>query len=677
MEEDMMKFGCSYYPEAWPRERWASDIRMMREAGMDTVRMGEFNWGKFERSEGVFDFSGYMDVVSEMGKNGILVMLCTPTAAPPKWMSAKYPEILKMHENGSRVNPNGRRQYCPSSRKYREFSARIVSEMAGAFKGMPNVISWQIDNEISAEEEISQPCVCPECTARFREYLRKKYGTVDELNKAWNGAFWSGDFSCWEDIKPPFIRTSWRMEYSRFMSSLYTEFVNMQRDILKKANPSWKITTNMWTTFMPDVEPSEAFAGMDFASCDVYINNDNIEFFRSFWDFYRNVKGFPQEFTVGETGAWNRVSSGADASQTLRTWMWEMIARGVDTILYFRWRQSVMGEENHPAILPWSGVPGDIYSMIKSAREEYLSLNDELSDLPLPDAEAVILHEPLSALFFKKTNDYNYFRTVVRCNSALCTFGLTADIAPVNPALNLKKYKLVILPLMMHVPAYLAEMLECYVRGGGVVLSMPKLNQLDETGKYRMETAPYGMRNLFGLGVNENSTVAKYVDFKDFAIKDIPSGARTEIRESLFGQNFGVRDYMEKIEPEGCVSPALFDTGRFSGCPLLTENNFGKGKALYMAAISDSTGITEAVRYALSISGRPTDVIFPEGTCAVRRGDIVFMMNSSEKTVRIKTALGKADVLFGEYSDDGTASLPPYGVCIIRAEKKTESGNLQ
>ena len=229
----MKYFGCAWYPEAWPRERWAEDIRLMKEAGINAVRMGEFNWGRFEPQEGKFEFSDYRHLLEKLHENGIAVLLCTPTAAPPKWMSSRYPEILKSDKTGQPVYDGNRRHCCPSSLKFREFSRRITEKMAETFRDSPAIFAWQLDNEIAAEAEHGF-CFCDGCAKRFRTHLEMKYRTVENLNAAWNGAFWSGDFTSFDEIDPRnFKRVSWKAEYAQFMSSLYTELAYEQRDILQ------------------------------------------------------------------------------------------------------------------------------------------------------------------------------------------------------------------------------------------------------------------------------------------------------------------------------------------------------------------------------------------------------------------------------------------------------------
>lgn len=198
----MKYFGCAYYPEAWEKPRWETDFRMMRDLGFNMVRLGEFNWGKFEPEEGVFLFDEYLEVLDLANRYGIRVMMCTPTAAVPRWMATHYPETQKRRADGTLPENDARQTYCPSSPKFRFFADRIVTEMAHAFRNHPAVAMWQLDNELSVEAATGL-CVCEECSKRFQSAMREKYRTLEAFNRAWNGAFWSGDFQSWEDLKPP------------------------------------------------------------------------------------------------------------------------------------------------------------------------------------------------------------------------------------------------------------------------------------------------------------------------------------------------------------------------------------------------------------------------------------------------------------------------------------------
>ena len=101
-------FGTDYYPEHWPRDRWATDARMMREMGISIVRMAEFSWAKWEPAEGVFHFEDLDEAIEILAKEGIDCILGTPTAAPPAWIIQKNPEIQPVDSHGHRLHFGGR-----------------------------------------------------------------------------------------------------------------------------------------------------------------------------------------------------------------------------------------------------------------------------------------------------------------------------------------------------------------------------------------------------------------------------------------------------------------------------------------------------------------------------------------------------------------------------------------
>ena len=165
----------------------------MRECGVNAVRMGEFAWAFIEPSEGRYDFALFDPAIATMGRYGIKTILGTPTAAPPKWLTHKYPEVLHVFESGQRADDQSRRQYCYNSAVYRRFSRAIVEALAQHYRDNPNVVGWQIDNEVNNE---NRECFSDSCRLAFRKWLRDKYGTLDALNTRWGTRFWSqpGDF---------------------------------------------------------------------------------------------------------------------------------------------------------------------------------------------------------------------------------------------------------------------------------------------------------------------------------------------------------------------------------------------------------------------------------------------------------------------------------------------------
>lgn len=213
-------FGVDYYPEAWPESYWEDDARRMREAGVTTVRMAEFAWYLMEPQEGTFDFRLFDRAIAVMGRHGIKTILGTPTAAPPKWLTHKYPETLAVSSNGRPVNDQTRRHYCYNSPIYRQMSKKIVEAMAGHFKDHPNVVGWQTDNEFNCH--ISE-CYSDSCRRAFRTWAKGRYADLESLNRRWGTGVWSQWYTDWEQLDLPFPAPAQQnpglmLDYKRFLS---------------------------------------------------------------------------------------------------------------------------------------------------------------------------------------------------------------------------------------------------------------------------------------------------------------------------------------------------------------------------------------------------------------------------------------------------------------------------
>jgi beta-galactosidase len=193
--------GSSYYPEWWDPSEWKIDFRQMHDLGLNTVRMGEFAWAGFETSEGKFDFAWMDEAIAIANQNHIDVILGTPTASVPPWLYQAHPDVLSGDRNGL-YTYGGRKGYNTNSPNYLKASARIVEALAKHYGRHPGVIGWQLDNEPGFPFEAYDPV----SERAFQAWLRARFGTLDALNRAWNGAFWSNQYSDWSQIHFPQTR---------------------------------------------------------------------------------------------------------------------------------------------------------------------------------------------------------------------------------------------------------------------------------------------------------------------------------------------------------------------------------------------------------------------------------------------------------------------------------------
>ena len=265
-----MRIGVDYYPEHWDEDMWEQDADRMRETGVEIVRMAEFAWSRLEPREGEYTFDWLERAVKLFGERGMDIVLCTPTCTPPQWMFENYPEIIQVGSDGRKIPIGIRGHRCMSNPVFRKFSEKIIREMVSCFLDSPYVIGYQIDNELEANH-----CHCPTCANQFRHWLEEKYQSPEQMNRAYGNIVWSGEYSDWEEVKPPtaaplqWQNPSLTLDYNRFASDSTVEYVQFQKHIIRKLDATIPITTSNWLCEnMPDFY--DMFRELDFVSYDNY-----------------------------------------------------------------------------------------------------------------------------------------------------------------------------------------------------------------------------------------------------------------------------------------------------------------------------------------------------------------------------------------------------------------------
>lgn len=365
-----MKIGTYYYPEQWPREQWQRDFDNIAKMGLQIVHMAEFAWFTLEPRPGEFHFDWLHECVEMARQRKLDVILCTPTAAPPVWLSRGEPSTLPVDRHGTPCRFGGRRHYNPCSSKFREACARIVEAMAREFGDDPSTIGWQIDNELGGAFDQSG-----ETHAAFQSWLQRKYGTVEQLNRAWGNQFWNQYYTDFSQIRFPFNRNpEYRnphesLDASRFWSWAWADFTKLQADILKRYVGERFITTNFMPLF-PDCDPKDFEGILNFWSWDSYpvtgwdrnptdenfriadpagiaLVHDQMASFNGRWGLMEVQPG-----QVNWSGVPCRLYPG-----TVRLFLWSAFAHGAEFITVYRFRRPRFGIELwHDALVGPDGV---------------------------------------------------------------------------------------------------------------------------------------------------------------------------------------------------------------------------------------------------------------------------------------------------------------------------------
>jgi beta-galactosidase len=673
------RLGVCYYPEHWSENLWEDDFRRMRELGFSIVRVAEFAWSIFEPEEGVFSFDLFDRALELAHKHGLKVIVGTPTATPPAWLTHKYPEVLNVTQDGVTLHHGLRRHYNYSSQKYRELSAIITRKLAEHYKAHPAVIGWQIDNEFNCE--ISE-FYAPADHDAFRAWLQEKYGTLDKLNEAWGTVFWSQTYSAWEQVFLPRPTPADKqpnphqaLDEKRFISDNTISYAKVQGDILREVAPHQWVTTNGLFGHLDSHRMTDEL--LDFFSYDSYpqfstlYSNENEEnplADRGWSQSLGAVRSISPNFAIMEQqsgpGGWvNRMDMPSPKPGQMRLWTYQSIAHGANMVLYFRWRTATVGNEIY-----WHGI-NDYHNQPNRRVREAGQIGAELAqagnriantqfkaEIALVrdydnqwDGEYDIWHGPFSwdsgKAWFKALN-YRHIPSD------------TLYVRNTTTIEDLKRYKVLVYPHPAIMRDDTAALLEQYVREGGIIIFGCRTGYKNEHGHAYMRPFPGAAAGLCGISVEEFTMV---------------KGTRAPTSMKWVGEAgtlTGANSFNDVlfVESDSVEVVAHYATDYYAGKPAVTKNTFGAGEAWYFGAVFNEASAGEIVERLGLVSPTASWLTLPAGVeLAIREGEdgpLYFLLNYSEQPALITVKEAKTDLLTGNTLSGGV-TLEGFGVVVL------------
>ena len=361
--------GGDYNPEQWPEQTWVEDVRLMQEAGVTLVTVGVFAWGRIEPQPGELDL-GWLDrVLDLLAGAGIAVDLATPSASAPPWLAHDRPETSSVDAAGVRMSPGSRNHFCPTAPAYREHVLRVVRALVARYADHPAVAMWHVGNEFG------QVCYCDLCAAAFRAWLRSRYGTLADLNRAWGTAFWSQHYGRWEEVLPPraapyLHNPTQALDFRRFTSDQLRDLYRVQAEVIRQAAPDVPVTTN-FMGFFPGVDYRSWGADVDVVADDWYPDPADPR------SPVRAALTHDLARSLGDGRPWVLMEQAAGAVSwrphnlprppgSLLVDSVRAVAHGADAVCYFQWRASVAGAERfHSAMLPHAGPDTEVHRAVR------------------------------------------------------------------------------------------------------------------------------------------------------------------------------------------------------------------------------------------------------------------------------------------------------------------------
>jgi len=572
--------GTAWYPEQWPEQRWETDLSLMEQAHIHVVRVGEFAWSTMEPAEGQFKF-GWLDrAISLAAKHHIAVVLGTPTAAPPAWLTAKYPETLRVDEDGKRAEHGNRQQFSFSDPLYRRLAAQIAERMAEHFGHNRNVLGWQLDNELAA------PSFDASSKREFHRWLQQKYGAIGELNRRWTTSYWSQTYDNFDEVpvhskgENPALLLDWK----RFVTDTWVSYLQVQIDAIRpKVSPGQFITTNT-------MHWNEGFdhyllhKHLDIAAWDDYFPDGHLDPLLNAAD-HDLVRGYKQRnFWVMETQPafvnWGAVNSPLPRGVT-REMAWQAIGHGADAVLYWQWRSALNGQEQyHGTMLGADGLPVPVYGEIQQVGAEFDRVGGALLE-STPKAQVAILQSYDShwAIDFQRhSQKFDYVTQVTDVYRALKPIAQTVDI--VSPDADLSRYKVVFAPALNVMSNSVAKNLIEYCENGGHLVLGPRSGMKDSDDSLQVERQPGPLAAVLGGNVDQFYALEKPVPVDDLTASS--------------GNVHGMATvWAETLVPVAADTSVLLRYGKtaggwFDGQAAAISRPVGKGLMIYVGATLDS-----------------------------------------------------------------------------------------
>ncbi|HHW89552.1 MAG TPA: hypothetical protein GX745_01430 [Clostridiales bacterium] len=589
MSKKNLYLGAAYYPEVYYFETIDEDIEYMKKARLNVMRMGEFAWSVFEPQEGQYNFKWLKKVVDKLYQNGIYSILCTPSNTPPIWLTKKHPEILRRDDNGSYAVHGGRGHGCPNSPVFNSYVQKIVSKMAQYFKDHEAVIGWQIDNEIYPW---LQGCHCDFCMKEFYKHLKKKYKTIDNLNKQMALRIWSIEYSAFDQIEYPKIKDwgshpAFTTEYIDFQMRSNANFISRQADILRENGIKVPIGTDMMT----------------FVSQDHYITNQNLDVvminhYHSKENFYECAFWMDYMSRLKDRPFWNtETATTANGANSVNPSLYPIGYNYINTLipfafrgemnLYWLFRAHYAGPElMHSSVITSQGKPVHVFDETVQAAQTLEKCQQFLTEFELDKAEFAMSFSSNAYNIFegqKVVAGFHYTENIIKnCYYPLLKDGIAPSVH--NPNNSLDGIKVLYSPFLISIEEgdFAARLIE-WVNQGGIWIAGPLTDIRNRYyAKYRNSVFGFiedltGIQNIYQI---PSTCLNNTIEFEDGILS----------KTTIWNDVFLTKPEHKVIARYNSPSPSIDQKAAIVGCKV------GKGEIVVMGAMPEQERLLALIK---------------------------------------------------------------------------------
>ncbi|WMT42228.1 beta-galactosidase [Paenibacillus sp. D2_2] len=662
-------YGGDYNPEQWDPETWKEDERMFKLAGIDVATINVFSWAMLQPDEVTYDFSVLDATMDRLYKSGGYACLATSTAAHPAWMAKKYSDVTRVDAHGRKRRFGGRHNSCPNSPTYRKYAALMAGKLAERYKDHPALLVWHVSNEYGGY------CYCDNCAKAFRVWLKERYSTIDNLNRAWNTRFWGHTFYDWDEVVPPNElseewdgnRTNFQgisLDYRRFQSDSLLEAYKLEYEEIKKYTPDVPVTTNLMGLY-PELDYFKWAEYLNVVSWDNYPALDTpVSYTAMTHDLMRGLKSGQPFMLMEQTPSqqnWQAYNS-LKRPGVMRLWSYQAVAHGADTVMFFQLRRSIGAcEKYHGAVIEHVGHEHTrVFRECAELGQELQVLSDKLLDSRAHAKVAILFdweNRWAVGLSSGPTVALDYVKEVHKYYDALFKMNIEVDMAGVHE--DLSKYDIVIAPVMYMVKDGFAKKMEDYVAAGGTFVTTFFSGIVNENDLVTLGGYPGELRSVLGIWAEEIDAL-------------FPDQHNQIVMKQAWGELQGEYEcglLCDLIHSEGAEVLAEYGSDFYQGMPVLTVNRYGKGKAYYVASSPEAAFLDGFLANLCAEKGIEPLLNAPAGVETTRRvkdgNSYLFLLNHNASDVEVDLGSIEAVDLLTTERVSGKIVVPGRGVKIL------------
>lgn len=666
-------YGGDYNPEQWPEETWEDDLKLLKEAHINILTLNVFSWGLLQPKEDTYDFTMLDKIMDLVKKYDFKVFMATSTGAHPAWMPKKYPDTVRVETNGLRRKYGRRHALCPNSSNYRKFSAALAGELAKRYGEYDNIVAWHVNNEYNGM------CFCENCENAFRKWLKARYKTIENVNKAWNANFWSHTYHDFDEIVAPSalsemnmrwnrMRTSFQglsLDYSRFMSDSFLECFLVEKEAIQRYSHDVPITTN-FQGIIKQLDMHKWAKQLDIVGWDNYPGYKEepaaVGFRHEIVHGLQNGRPFALMEQSPGVNNWDEYCR-LKRPGIMRLWSYQALAHGSDTVMFFQMKRSVGScEKFHGAVIDHCGRNDT------RVFREVTALGDELENKLKGEILGARTKSDVAILFDWEnwwavensagpSSYVNYMEETVRFYKGLFKRNISADV--IGTEADFSKYKLIIAPLLYMNKNGFDEKIRNYIRNGGNFITSFFSGYVDENDNVITGGYPGKWKDFMGFWVEESDA--------------IPPEEKNSF--SYKGKTYEAGFICDLLRPEEAESLAEYERDFYKGTCVLAKNKYGKGTTWHVGTKSNDAFYRDFLHDICDELGiKPISESVPEEVEVTLRenenGRYLFLLNHADQEIRFQSDIAGIDLLSGnKIIANEEMRMPAYGVVIIKEDR--------